>query len=175
MEMFGFLSLFGSFTYLKQFPTIAINNLENIGNLVKEDLHCFQGVRVRSQQWRNSYCATLGSSALLWRGWCCLLSDWITAWTDHGAGSVQAFLCLGCLSAFIYIVNGHGVKKLFFTLLPTPSSWSVWDLMEELSSAAIAYQKLLCSIWVCMRHEWPAFQDKIRVNYFYTRASWQLE
>lgn len=125
MEMFGFLSVFGAFTYLKQFPTIAINNLENIGNLVKEDLHCFQGVRVRSQQWRNSYCATLGSSALLWRGWCCLLSDWITAWTDHGAGSVQAFLCLGCLSAFIYIVNGHGVKKLFFTLLPTPSSWSV--------------------------------------------------
>lgn len=125
MEMFGFLSLFGAFTYLKQFPTIAINNLENIGNLVKEDLHCFQGVRVRSQQWRNSYCATLGSSALLWRGWCCLLSDWITAWTDHGAGSVQAFLCLGCLSAFIYIVNGHGVKKLFFTLLPTRSSCSV--------------------------------------------------
>lgn len=33
MEMFGFLSVFGAFTYLKQFPTIAINNLENIGNL----------------------------------------------------------------------------------------------------------------------------------------------
>lgn len=89
---------------------------------------------------------------------------------------MRAFLCLGCLSAFIYIVNGHGVKKLFFNPLPSPPLLGLYvDLMEDLSSTAIAWQKLLCSIWVCIRHVRPAFQDKIRVLIIFTQelpASW---
>ena len=41
----------------------------------------------------------------------------VTAGMGHGAGSVPSFLSLGGLSAFAYILNGHGVKKSFFISL----------------------------------------------------------